>query len=73
MRFSIGSYTDNQLGLIFKKKVQECEWDIKVEPEQLEKLIKMNRKYFKFNGGDMEILFSKCKISHSKNLLKYEG
>ena len=72
IRFSIGTYTDEELGKIFIKKVREYEWDINLNPEELSSIIKSNRKYFKFNGGDMEILFAKCKISHSKNLLKIE-
>ena len=35
--------------------------------------LKSNRKYFKFNGRDMEILFAKYEISHGKNLLKTES
>ena len=73
IRFSIGIYTDEELGKIFIKKVREYEWDINLSPEELSPIIKSNRKYFKFNGGDMEILFAKCKISHSKNLLKTES
>lgn len=72
IRFSIGTYTDEELGKIFIKKVKEYEWDINLNSKELGELIKLNRKYFKFNGGDMEILFAKCKISHSKNLLKSE-
>jgi hypothetical protein len=72
IRFSIGTYTDEELGKIFIKKVQEYEWKINLSPEELSSIIKSNRRYFKFNGGDMEILFAKCKISHSKNLLKTE-
>ena len=72
IRFTIGSYTDDELGKIFIKKVREYEWDVNLSNEEIGSIIKSNRKYFKFNGGDMEILFAKCKISHSKNLLKTE-
>lgn len=72
IRFSIGTYTDIELGQIFIKKVREYEWDINLNSDELGQIIKENRTYFKFNGGDMEILFAKCKISHSKNLLKFE-
>ncbi len=68
IRFSIDTYTDDELSQIFIKKVKENEWNI--ECDNLKNIIKTNRKYFKYNGGDMEILFSKCKITHSKNLLK---
>lgn len=68
IRFSIDSYSDDELTKIFIKKIREFEWDI--DCKNLTHTIKTNRKYFKFNGGDMEILFAKCKIAHSKNLLK---
>jgi SpoVK/Ycf46/Vps4 family AAA+-type ATPase len=68
IRFSIESYSDEELAKIFAKKVKEFEWDINCI--NLAQIIKTNRKYFKFNGGDMEVLFVKSKIAHSKNLLK---
>lgn len=71
IRFKIDPYSDEELGKIFIKKVIEHDWQI--DCENLSKIIKTNRKYFKFNGGDMEILFTKAKISHSKNLLKTEN
>ncbi len=71
IRFRIESYSDEELGKIFIKKIKEFEWDI--DCEKLPQIIKSNRKYFKFNGGDMEILFTKSKIAHSKNLLKTEN
>ena len=71
IRFSIESYSDEELSKIFIKKIKEYEWDIRCI--KLVEIIKMNRKYFKFNGGDMEILFAKCKIAHCKNLLLIEN
>ena len=71
IRFQISNYTDEEMGKIFIKKIKEHEWDI--DCENLDSIIKSNRKYFKFNGGDMEVLFTKAKISHSKNLLKSEN
>ena len=68
IRFSIESYTNEELAKIFIKKIKEHEWGI--DCKNLISIIKSNRKYFKFNGGDMEVLFSKCKIAHSKNLFK---
>lgn len=71
IRFSITKYSERELAHIFIKKIKENEWDINCE--ELEEIIKNNRKYFKFNGGDMEILFSKCKIAHARNLLLIEN
>ena len=71
IRFSIEPYSGNELKSIFIKKVYELNWcieDAAIDEDFIEK----NKHYFKFNGGDMEILFAKCKIAHSKNLLKYK-
>ena len=73
IRFVIEPYSDEELGKIFVKKVLEYGWNINIEQEEITQIIKSNRKYFKFNGGDMEVLFSKCKISHGKNLLRIEN
>jgi SpoVK/Ycf46/Vps4 family AAA+-type ATPase len=66
IRFTIEPYNANELFLIFQKKVIENEW-------QLYENVKMNffdehYKDFKYFGGDMEILYNKCKISHSRRI-----
>ena len=71
IRFSIEPYSGNELKSIFIKKVYELNWCIEDKAID-EKFIENNKHYFKFNGGDMEILLAKCKIAHSKNLLKYK-
>ena len=71
IRFSIEPYSGKELKSIFIKKVYELNWcieDTAIDEDFIEK----NKHYFKFNGGDMEILLAKCKIAHSKNLLKYK-
>jgi len=72
IRFSIEPYNGLELKQIFIKKVHELDWDITenaVDNDFFEK----NKVYFKFFGGDMEVLFTKCKIAHSKNLLKLKN
>ena len=71
IRFSIEPYNGKELKDIFIKKVYELNWCIENKAID-EEFIENNKHYFKFNGGDMEILLAKCKISHSKNLLKYK-
>jgi SpoVK/Ycf46/Vps4 family AAA+-type ATPase len=71
IRFSIEPYNGKELKNIFLKKVYELNWCIDDKAID-EKFIENNIHYFKFNGGDMEILLAKCKIAHSKNLLKYK-
>jgi len=71
IRFSIEPYNGKELKDIFIKKVYELNWCIEDKAID-ENFIENNKHYFKFNGGDMEILLAKCKIAHSKNLLKYK-
>ena len=70
IRFEIDSYTDLELSNILIKKIRENKWEIK--SDNLENFMVKNRKYFKYNGGDMENLFAKCKIAHCRNLLQKE-
>lgn len=66
---SIGKYSPEELHKIFLKKVKDCKWDIE-ENAVPDDLFKENKEYFKFFGGDIEILVTKCKYAHSRNLLK---
>ena len=65
-RFKLDKYTASELRDIFLKIVDDNEWSIKSDDEIPVDFFEKNIKYFKFNGGDMETLFHKCKIAHSK-------
>lgn len=69
IRFSISGYDSTELKEIFIKIVHENKWKINDDAITME-FIEEYKEYFKFNGGDMEILFTKCKIAHCKNLLR---
>ena len=66
VRFTIEPYNPDEIYLIFKKKVYEFGWstndtiNISFFTENIE--------HFKFFGGDMEILFSRCKRAHSRRI-----
>jgi SpoVK/Ycf46/Vps4 family AAA+-type ATPase len=66
VRFTIEPYTPEEIYLIFKNKVTNIGWsltkDISVN------FFKENIDLFKYFGGDMEILFSRCKRSHSRRV-----
>ena len=68
IHLSIGEYSPEELKLIFLKKVDELKWNI-VEDSIPDDFFKENKDYFKFYGGDMEMLLSKCKYAHSRNLV----
>jgi Holliday junction resolvasome RuvABC ATP-dependent DNA helicase subunit len=72
IHFTMDKYTDQDLVDIFKRKVEQNKWEL--EDDAIDQaLINKNRDYFKFSGGDMEVLFAKCKISHSKNIISTIG
>ncbi len=68
-RFKLDKYSPEDLRSIFLKIVKDNDWSIDSDKEVPVKFFEKNIKYFKFNGGDMETLFHKCKIAHSKRML----
>jgi len=68
IHFTMEPYTPKELTEIFIKKTNESGWNVE-EGALTEEFIKDNYSHFKYYGGDMELLFVKCKITHSKNLL----
>ena len=65
-RFKVDDYTAEDLRDIFVKKVGDMGWSVceELKVEWFEK----NMKYFKFFGRDMETLFTKTKIAHSRRV-----
>ena len=65
-RFKVDDYTAVDLRDIFVKKARDCGWsvneDLKVD------WFDKNMKYFKYYGRDMETLFTKTKIAHSRRV-----
>jgi hypothetical protein len=62
------NYKPDELVAIFHKKVEDSGWFIL--PDAIDtNFIEKNKDYFKYNGGDMETLFAKCKIAHSRNII----
>ena len=68
IHFSMDDYSSQDLINIFKKKTRESGWGVSENAITVE-FIDNNKEYFKYAGGDMESLFLKCKIAHSKNLI----
>lgn len=69
IHLSITEYNEEEMRQIFIKKVAELNWKINDDAIPKE-FFKDNKEYFKYYGGDMETLLSKCKYSHSRNLLE---
>ena len=64
----IDDYSVEDLKKIFIKQIDEYGWDCISEDITIE-FFKINKKYFKFFGRDIQNLFSKCKIAHAKRVL----
>lgn len=66
-RFKTDDYKPAELMEIFRKKVNDAGWS--VEQDALtEGWFKSNIDYFKYFGRDMETLFAKVKIAHSRRV-----
>jgi hypothetical protein len=68
IHFTMEPYNAKEMVDIFIKKVLENGWGVE-RGALTEEFMKEHYACFKFFGGDMELLFVKCKITHSKNLL----
>ena len=68
IHFTMEPYNAKEMVDIFTKKVLENGWGVE-RGALTEEFMKEHHSCFKFFGGDMELLFVKCKITHSKNLL----
>ena len=71
MRMSIDKYTPSELREIYLKKLKENKWSIYKDDEENEipvNFFDKNKDLFKFNGGDMENLWSLTKIAHARRV-----
>lgn len=69
-QYTIHKYSPKELGEIFKIKIVKDGWklDQKFDFSILEKSFQQNFQYLNHQGGDIENLVQRCKISHSKRI-----
>ena len=67
-KFKVNEYTSIELYQILLKKIKDSGWSIHVKEEEGLKWIHSKMNYLKYFGRDIEILFSKIKISHAKRI-----
>ena len=72
-RFKTDDYSGEDLYNIFLKKVNDCGWFLSENSEIDVKWFKQNRHIFKFYGRDIETLFAKTKIAHSRRVFCLEN
>jgi len=74
IHLSIGEYSALEMYKIFLKKVDELKWNLVNDTQKNDEFyinfFEENKEYFKFFGGDIEVLLTKCKYAHSRNLLE---
>ena len=67
-RFNIDGYNGEELMHIFIKKVTDNGWKLVEDSKITKEWFVKNLHYFKFFGRDMETLFTKTKIAHSRRV-----
>jgi len=67
-RFKTDEYTGEELKEIFLKKIKEAGWKLAENTDIKDEWFKKNKDYFKYYGRDMETLFAKTKICHSRRV-----
>ena len=72
-RFKTDDYSGEDLYNIFIKKVNDCGWYLSENSEIDVKWFKHNKNIFKFYGRDIETLFAKTKIAHSRRVFCLEN
>ena len=71
-RFKTDEYNAEDLYKIFLKKVNDGGWYLAENSEIDVKWFEKHKKHFKFYGRDIETLFAKTKIAHSKRVFCLE-
>ena len=67
-RFNIDGYNGEELMQIFIKKINDNGWKISDDNKITKEWFIENLPYFKYFGRDMETLFTKTKIAHSRRV-----
>ena len=67
-RFKTDEYTGDDLYKIFLKKVSDGGWSLAEESKIDTKWFEKNKGHFNFYGRDIETLFAKTKIAHSRRV-----
>lgn len=67
-RFKTDDYSAEDLYNIFVKKVNDDNWSFMEQSDINVKWFEKNKRHFKFYGRDIETLFAKVKIAHSRRV-----
>jgi SpoVK/Ycf46/Vps4 family AAA+-type ATPase len=67
-RFVIDDYKGKELEDIFRKQLDKIGWKL-TDDAIPDNFFEKNSEYFKFNGGDTEILLTRIKVAHSHRII----
>ena len=68
-KYTIDKYTGNELAEIFKYKIKKFKWKLSISNDNLNNFFCENINYFPHFGGDIDNLFNKCQIVHSRRVV----
>lgn len=71
-KYEVTEYTPTELKDIFIRKLEQYNWRIDpdlVQSHMLDNFFAKNKEFFPNFGGDMETLFTNCKIVHGRRVL----
>ena len=66
--FKTDEYDYNDLKNIFIKKVNDINWKLEINNDEITAFFKNNMDIFTYYGRDIEILLLKCKIAHGRRI-----
>lgn len=66
-KFTIDKYTAEELKDIFLMMIDQNEWTVDYDTTLIN-LFEDNKESFKYFGGDVELLFQACQITHAKRI-----
>ena len=69
----IDKYDEGDLTDIFLKMLNEMNWQVVIDKNDIKQIIKSNIKFFKNAGGDIETFLSKCKMVHAKRVFSLDS
>lgn len=68
----IDEYTEEELADIILKMIIDMKWEFSFLKSEIVEIIKDNKEFFKYAGGDAETFLSKSKMAHAKRVFSLD-
>lgn len=69
---NIDEYKPDELSDIFLKMINEMNWNINIDREDIVDVITKEKRLFKYAGGSVEVFISKMKMVHAKRVFSLD-